>query len=285
MRRAVILTLAFCFVDGLACNRSDVATGSLAFLIESEPVTSLTVEGLTRRIPARRVDVFEPYERDEVAFNAIPLDQVLDAAYGPSWREHEAILFTCRDGYQPMIPVRRVVEQRGYLAVARPGNVGFTILKYEEGTKKRIDLGPFYVIWENLDDARMRSEGDYGWPYQIVQIDLVTFRSHFRDMAPPEGASPEVSAGFEAFVVHCSKCHTINGHGGDIGPELNYPANPTEYMNDAWLRKWIDDPTSMRLAPRMPPLNPELPERARIVEEIVVYLETMALHKVEPPKR
>lgn len=285
MSRAVILALAFCFVGGLACKRADVATSSLAFLIESQPATSLTVEELTRKIPTRRVDVFEPYERDEVAFTAIPLDQVLDEAYGPSWREHEAILFTCRDGYQPTIPVRRAVEQRGYLAVARPGNVGFTILKYEEGTKKRIDLGPFYVIWENLDDARIRGEGDYGWPYQLVQIDLVTFRSHFREMAPPQSASSKALAGFEAFVVHCSKCHTINGHGGDIGPELNYPANPTEYMNDAWLRKWIDDPTSMRVAPRMPPLNPELPERVRIVEEIVAYLETMALNKIEPPKR
>jgi len=281
MRRAVVLALVLNACGALACQRSDVGARSLAFLIESQPVTSLTAEELTRRIEARRVEVFEPYERTEIAFTALPLERVLDEAYGPSWRKHEAILFTCRDGYQPTIAVRRVLDQRGFLAIARHGDVGFTILKYEEGTKKRINLGPFYVIWENLDDARIRGEGDYGWPYQVVRIDLVSFRSHFREMAPPRNASSKVLAGFEAFVVHCSKCHTINGYGGDIGPELNYPANPTEYMKDDWLRKWIDDPTSMRRAPRMPPLNPELPERARVIDEIVAYLEAMASHKTK----
>lgn len=287
MRRAIALALSLNACGVLACSRGDVDIdeASLEFLVESQPVTSLTLGELTQRIATRTVQVFEPYEKAEVAFTVLPFDRVLDEAYGASWREHEVILFTCRDGYQPTIPVRRVLRKRGFLAIERPGDVGFTILKYEEGKEKRVELGPYYVIWENLDDARVRGEGDYGWPYQVVQIDLVSFRSHFREMAPPTDASAEVLAGFEAFVVHCSKCHTINGHGGAIGPELNYPANPTEYMKGPWLRKWIEDPTSMRLAPRMPPLNPELPDRSRIADEIVAYLETMALHKVEPPER
>jgi hypothetical protein len=259
-------------------------TRSLEFFVESQPVTSLTVEQLTRSIEPRRVQVFEPYEQTEVAFTALPLDQVFDKAYGTSWREREAILFTCRDGYQPTIAVRRVLDQRAFLAIDRPGDVGFSILKYEEGARKRIDVGPFYVIWENLDDARLRSEGDYGWPYQVTKIDLVSFQSRFGEMSPPSDASAKIVAGFEAFVVHCSKCHRINGHGGEIGPELNYPANPTEYLKDGWLRKWIDDPTSMRVAPRMPPLNPQLPERARVIDEIIAYLGAMASHKIEPRK-
>lgn len=285
MRRAATLALTFSVIGSISCKGGDAETRALTFLIASQVVTTLTAEELTQKIEPDQVEVFEPYERSQIVFTALPLEQVLDVAYGASWREHEAILFTCRDGYQPTIPVRRVTEQRGFLATARSGDAGFTILKLEEGRQKRIDLGPFYVIWENLDDARVRSEGDYGWPYQVVQIDLVTFRSRFREMTPPENASSKVVAGFEAFVVHCSKCHTINGHGGDVGPELNYPANPTEYMNDAWLRKWIEDPTTMRLAPRMPPLNPELPERARVTDEIVAYLEAMSLHKIEPPER
>lgn len=301
MKQAVVLALFFSAWGTLACDRdsadatrdtgrtapdatSEDLTGarSLTFLSESKPVTSLTVDELTRTIEPRRVEVFEPYERTNVTFMALPFEQVLDRAYGPSWREREAILFTCLDGYQPTIAVRRVLNQRAFLAIARPGDVGFTILKYEEGEEKRVDLGPFYIIWENIDDARIRNEGDYGWPYEVVGIDLVSFRSRFREMAPPPNASTEVFAGFEAFVVHCSKCHTINGRGGAIGPELNYPANPTEYMKDEWLRKWIDDPTSMRFAPRMPPLNPQLPDRARIIDEIVMYLRAMTPHKIEP---
>ena len=281
-RSALIAVLALTLSGCKTAPTDGAGRRSLEFLAESKSVTSLTAEELTRKVEPRRVDVFEPYEQTEVAFTALPLEWVLDEAYGQAWREREAILFTCRDGYQPIIAVRRVLDQRAFLAIDLVGDAGFTILKFEEGARKRIELGPFYVIWENLDDPRIRSEGDYGWPYQVVQIDLVSFRSHFREMAPPTNASPKVLAGFEAYVVHCSKCHTINGHGGDIGPELNYPANPTEYMKSDWLRKWIDNPTSMRRAPRMPPLNPELPERARVIDEIVAYLEAMASHKIDP---
>jgi mono/diheme cytochrome c family protein len=285
VRIALVLLLALHALGATAKPAGGEAPRSLEFLVDSRSVTSLTAGALTQAVAPRPVRVFDPYEQTEVTFTALPLAGVLDQAYGSSWREHEAILFTCRDGYQPTIPVRRVLAQQAFLAFERPENGsrdGFTILKYEEGTRKRIDLAPFYVIWENLVDARTRSEGDYGWPYQVERIDLVSFRSRFGEMTPPEDAPASVLAGFEAFVVHCSKCHPVNGHGGTIGPELNYPANPTEYMKDEWLRRWIDDPAKVRYAPRMPPLNPALPRRARVIDEIVAYLQAMTEHKIAP---
>ncbi len=284
MRKATLVCLLSSIVCvNFACSRSRVEPNdSLAFMIGSQTVASLPLGELKRRIEPRTVTVFEPYERATVAFEAIPLEAVLDEAYGPSWRDHEALLFTCRDGYQPTIPVKRVLKHEAFVAFARPGDDGFTVLKDEEGTKRRVPLEPAYVIWKNLDDARILSEGDYGWPYQVTQIELVTFRSRFAEMAPPEDASAKARAGFEVFTAHCSKCHAVNGHGGTVGPELNYPASPTEYMKADWLRRWIDDPTSMRQAPRMPPLNRQLPHRAELIEEIVAYLEEMATHKSEP---
>jgi mono/diheme cytochrome c family protein len=285
VRTALLLLLALRALGATAKPADGQAARTLEFFVDSRTATSLTADALTGSIEPRQVRVFDPYEQTEVTFTALPLEGVLDQAYGASWREHEAILFTCRDGYQPTIPVRRVLAQRAFLAIDRPeikSGASFTILKYEEGTRKRIDLAPFYVIWENLDDARTRSEGDYGWPYQVERIDLVSFRSRFGEMTPPEDAPANVLAGFEAFVVHCSKCHRVNGHGGAIGPELNYPANPTEYMKDEWLRRWIDDPAKVRFAPRMPPLNPALPQRARVIDEIVAYLQAMTAHKIAP---
>jgi len=279
-RAIMLLLFAWSVLGSLACERSEA--DSLAFSIESQPVASFTTKELTRSIAPGRTEVFEPYEHTNAIFTTIPLQRVLDRAYGSAWREGEAIVFICRDGYESTIPVKRILHHRALLAIDRPGSRGFTVLKYEEGARKRVSLGPFYVIWENLDDAQIRIEDDYGWPYQVVRIDLVSFRSRFVEMTPPENAATEVMAGFEAFIAHCSQCHAINGRGGTIGPELNYPANPSEYMKDEWLRRWIDDPSSMRRAPRMPPLNPELAERSRIIDEIIAYLQEMARHKIEP---
>lgn len=277
---AAIALALFCF--GLAgCNREHSEERSLEFLDRSRPVASLTVTALEQKVELREVEVFEPHQRTKVVYEALALPEVLDAAYGPSWRQREAIVFSCRDGYEPTIAVQRVLSHQAFVAVGRPKKA-FRILEHRNGAVTPVDLGPFYIIWENLDDAQVRIEDDYGWPYQVVRVDLVSFRSRFGDMVPDPEASKKIWAGFEAFVIHCSRCHTINGQGGKVGPELNYPANPTEYMKAEWLRRWIDDPTSMRHAPRMPPLNPLLPDRAKTIDDIVTYLRAMSSHKVEP---
>ncbi len=280
----VLLVVAFVSSAGLnfSCQRPHDPKRRLDFQNEGKNMKTLALGELTELVEPRRVDVFEPYEQAKATFEALPLEDVLDAVYGPIWRERDAILFTCRDGYQPTIPTRRVQRHPAFLAISRPGGAGFTIDKVEQGARKRIDLGPYYVIWSNLTDDRIRIEGDYGWPYQVTGMDLVSFRSRFGDMIPKGNTSRSVLEGFEAFVVHCSRCHAINGRGGTIGPELNYPANPTEYMKIDWLRKWIDDPTELRLAPRMPPLNPALPDRERIIADIISYLEAIAPHKIAP---
>ena len=278
---AVVLALSACAACG--CDR-EVAQDirSLEFLDRSQLVASRTLDQLTRQIKPRDVQVFDPHQRQEIVFEALSLTQVLDDAYGPSWREREAIVFSCRDGYEPTIPVQRVLTHAAFLAVSRPGKSDFSLLEHRNGAIKPVELGPFYVIWSNLDDAQIRAEDGYGWPYQVVRIDLVSFRSRFGEMVPAKAAPQKAWDGFHAFVIHCSRCHAINGHGGKVGPELNYPANPTEYMKEEWLRKWIADPTSMRTAPTMPPLNPMLPDRSRVIDDIVAYLEAIASHKIEP---
>lgn len=267
----------------VGCSRDrSVESPVLTFQDGSRDVTLRTVPQMTRRLETQIVEVFEPHQRTTMTFRAFPLSAVLDDAYGPTWRNREAIVFGCLDGYEPTIPVRRILEHSAFLAVERPDEPAFTITEVQNGTERTVQLGPFYIIWENLRDAQIRAEDDYGWPYQVTRLDLVSFRSRFGEMVPKADASEDTWSGFEAFVIHCSRCHAINGHGGSVGPELNYPANPTEYMKPDWLRKWIDDPTNVRLAPQMPPLNPSLPKRQDVIEAVVAYLETIASHKVDP---
>lgn len=254
----------------------------LRFARHGEPVATATLANLRGQFPSSRVRVHEPYEAGEVAFEALPFAAVLDAIYSPSWRDEEELLFTCRDGYQPTVPVQRVLQHRAWLAFDRVGEQGFSILKLESGQRKRIELDPFYLIWENLDDTNLSHEEDYGWPYQLVGVDLIRTADRFPRMLPPAGAPEEVRDGFAAFRVHCSRCHTMNGEGGRIGPELNAPVSAVELRDAAWLRRWLDDPSQIAPDSRMPRLNPALPDRERTLSAILSYLEAMSRAKPAP---
>ncbi len=255
---------------------ADSTERSLRFARHAETVAVPDLAWLRAEVASRVVRVHEPYEDAVVGFDAFPFDRVLDAIYGPAWRGEEELLFTCRDGYQPALPVRRFVDHRAWLAFGREGREEFELDKLESGSVRRIGLGPFYLVWENLDDPVVRQEADYGWPYQLVGVELIRRLDRFPRMAPAADASATVRDGFEAFRIHCSKCHRINGEGGSIGPELNAGVNPVEYRDDAWLRSWITEPDAIRPGTRMPPLNPLLPDRDRTVDRILAYLGHMA---------
>jgi mono/diheme cytochrome c family protein len=282
-RRAARL-LSFCFGIASALTapaHAEPGVPELRFARHGEKVSVRSLASLREAADVATVRVYEPYEKREVSFRALPLAAVLDAVYSPSWRNEEELLFTCRDGYQPTVPVKRVLEHNAWLAFDRVDTPDFQIRKQESGKSKQIDLGPFYLVWQNLDDAQIRQEWDYGWPYQLVAVDLIRARDRYPKLSPPEGAPQEVQRGFVAFRIHCSKCHALNGEGGRIGPELNAAASPLEYRDPEWLRTWIEEPSRIRADARMPPLNPALPDRAETVDDILAYLE--AMRAARPP--
>ena len=269
---------SLCLLLALAPSASSKATEaavSLVFESHDEAVATHDLDWLKEQAPVQQVRVFEPYERRAVTFEAVSLPTVLDAAYGKRWRSEEELLFTCSDGYQPSVPVQRVLEHRAWLAFARTGSAHFTVDKIESGEKRVVDVAPFYLVWENLDDELMRQESDYGWPYQLVGIDLIKSAERFPGLAPPAGSSEDVQSGFRAFRVHCSKCHQLNGEGGSMGPELTAVLKPTEGRAPGWLHAWIMEPNRIRPGTRMPALNPALPDRDRVAEDIVTYLRAM----------
>jgi mono/diheme cytochrome c family protein len=252
------------------------AQPELRFSLHSKPLATRDLASLRRAHEPQTIRVFEPYEEQSVRFRAVDFREVLDEVYGPRWRAEEEILFTCRDGYQPAVPVERMLQFRPFLAFDREDAEGFSILKRESGKRRRVELGPFYLVWDNLEDEVLRRDGDYGWPYQLVGVDLIRARDRFPRMAPPEDAGPRVEAGFRHFRIHCSRCHAINGDGGSVGADLNQPVNPVEYRDREWLVRWIDDPTRIVPTARMPRLNPALPQRRQVIEEILDYLQAMS---------
>ena len=116
--RAAVCAIAFAIAA--AAGGSDPAGDSdassadtLAFALHAAPIRSLDVSELSRIVEPSLLRVFEPHEEREVEFLAIPFASVLDSLYGNDWRAQPELLllFTCSDGYQPTLPVQRVLDQ------------------------------------------------------------------------------------------------------------------------------------------------------------------------------
>ncbi len=64
----------------------------------------------------------------------------------------------------------------------------------------------------------------------------------------------------------CAFCHTLNGRGGDVGPDLT---NIKERRSDEWLFKWLKDPPSVKPDTIMPKMKWESDQE---VIDVIYYL-------------
>lgn len=230
------------------------------------------------------VKTYEFLERAERSYKAIPFAALLTKVYGERWTRAEEILFTCADGYQPSVPVAKVRDFPGYLAFARNDQAAFSLVNQLEAGKK-VDLGPYYLVWDNLKHPELKDEGANDQPYQVVAVDLIQFADRFPALAPKRDASDAARRGFLAFRRNCLSCHTINGDGGArAGLELNYPVSVSEYWQEKYLAQWLDRPQSLRFSATMPPVNLQAKDRTTLIGDLIAYLKAMAQNKVAPSK-
>ena len=102
---------------------------------------------------------------------------------------------------------------------------------------KNTGAGPFYLVWE-LPRA-LRRDFSEQWPYQLASLTAVespTLRwpQLAADPALPLEAPPK--HGQQVFATNCLPCHLLNGGGaGEMGPDLGWPMNATEYLTDQGL--------------------------------------------------
>jgi mono/diheme cytochrome c family protein len=172
-------------------------------------------------------------------------------------------------------------SHQGYLAFARNDDPEFSVMSPDKHEK--VPVGPLFLIWENIKDASIRKQGTIpGWPYQVTTIDLIRFVDRFPRMSPPPGSSAAVQRGLLEFRKRCLACHTVNGDGGGKGVELNYPANPTEYWKEAWLKKWITDPKSVRYNTEMHAFERSGAAWEKDRDAVIAYLRVMAQNKRRP---
>jgi mono/diheme cytochrome c family protein len=276
-RLPALTILAFYLIFGFEFARAGEAL-PVRFLdaasLRAPPAPNASISAL----PLKRLRVWDPYEQTTIEFEGYGLGDVLDQAYGKAWRTLEAthqLRMKCRDGYRLSVPLSRVLKHEALLAIRRVDAPGFTLIKKDVTPHKQVDLSPAYLVWENELDRAIRAEGDYGWPFQWAEASLEKLGEGDSLLLPKKGSSLAAVRGYSHFKVHCQKCHSIEGEGGKVGPELHSPKNVTRYWRTGMVEAWILNPAAFRVPNSMPPLAPAHPDRKRIAQEIVEYLSSL----------
>jgi mono/diheme cytochrome c family protein len=111
-----------------------------------------------------------------------------------------------------------------------------------------VDIGPLRLQWGGSEKSGIRESQ---WTYSITAIDIVqTPASRLAAIRPsPDlAADSPVLEGFVTFQRVCFSCHTLNGAGdSQLGPDLNFPYSPVEYLGDERLLAYLREPQSLHL--------------------------------------
>ncbi|WP_266171822.1 cytochrome c [Dyella subtropica] len=237
-------------------------------------LTTLDSAQLAARKDARTITIADDVSyKGTMRYRAVPLKQLLP---GIDLGDH--LQFVADDGFVAEIPATLILNTRGaeaWLAVEEPTQ------PWPAMPGKAVSAGPFYVVWTHPEAAKV---GPEQWPYQLMTIReqqdvVVRFPAIAPDLTLP--AESPIRHGFDVFQRNCFACHTLNGEGdARLGPDLNVPHNPTEYLRADLLRVYVRDPQSLRHWPqaKMPGFDVSVLSEEDL-DALLAYLHHMAGRK------
>ena len=200
-------------------------------------------------------------------FVGLPLHTLL-----PDLPKDASLQFIAIDGFVANIPVASLQGKgQPYLAI-EPLDKPWPALK----AGSALTAGPFYLVWLTPEKAGITNEQ---WPYQIAIIaESAPLSERYPQIRPSPRANAAALRGLQVYMTNCSVCHTINGGGdAELGPDLNRPHNPTEYFQEAYLRKLIRQPSAVRTWKQsvMPGFNTGALAESDL-NDLLAYLKAMA---------
>ncbi|CAJ0680941.1 c-type cytochrome [Ralstonia mannitolilytica] len=247
---------------------------------------TLNVGGQSRTL-SREALLHDPHLRDvtvedqnlkrRLTFKALPVTELFR---GQSISPDASTTTAASDGYVSHLPTRLLLADRAdgpraWLAVEDPAAPWPTL--------KGQGIGPFRLIW-TAPPAKASLVNESLWTYSIVRIDIAALPGErFAAIRPAAGqpADGPVMRGFATFQRVCFSCHTLNRAGdATLGPDLNVPYSPVEYLGDEKLRHLIRDPQSLRWWPnaRMSAIDEKTLSNAQL-NDLLAYFHHMAQHK------
>jgi mono/diheme cytochrome c family protein len=216
----------------------------------------------------------------QMPYRAVPVATLLSGLKFPPDSVVEAV---ATDGFVAQIPLNLMLntdpaKSRAWLAI-EPADK-----PWPDIPGRTYSAGPFYIIWSKPEVSGIRSEY---WAYQTAKLQSQPSpASRWPEIAVDQSLPEDdpIRTGQSLFVAQCMPCHKLNGAGSsDVGPDMNLPMSPTEYMTEKGLHALIRDPKSVRTWPgqTMNGWPPDLLSDAEI-DETIAYLGHMAGRKVAP---
>lgn len=254
------------------------AAGPTLTIVVEDTTRSFDRDALLARTDAADISV----PRDiaygaDMSYRAVPLAGLLNVGASAD----RVLEVEAEDGFVAQLPLELVNNRDprqavAYVAIETAGKPWPPV-----PTKAR-SAGSFYIVW--LGD-RASSVPALEWPYQVLRLtvqDAPTKRWPALAVDAKLPALDPARAGQNLFARTCFTCHSLNHAGlAAVGPDLNVPMNPTEYLTDAGLRTLIRDPRAVRAWPeqQMPGFTEEQLSDQEI-GLIVDYLRHMAGRKI-----
>ena len=171
---------------------------SVEFQQGDKMVKVLSLDAIRAITPAVSLKIFEPHENRERVYQALPVRPVLDHVFGKEWEKAREIVFTSIDGFQPSIPVEKFLAHPAYFAFGSPDNAPFTTTNPVQNNEI-VQLGPLYLVWDNLNSKELLASGDSDFPYQVMRVTV-------RQDAP----FPEYSASAKRFEGGETRVHALS---------------------------------------------------------------------------
>ena len=220
---------------------AETAPSALTFISGDKEVLRLTAADMSKRPAARTIEIFDPALKKIKHYKAVPLKDLLTAAYGGSWGENALgeVFFDALDGYRSHAQVSVLMNEGGMVAFADADNPEWEPIPGKGGTP-----APFYVVWTGPEQGPKKT---FPWPWQGVGVKMTVLEDEY-PKALPKGAGPDSAAvrGWTIFRRSCISCHSMNGAGGTVGPDLNEPRGITRYQGKSFLKSFIKKASSFR---------------------------------------
>lgn len=235
------MTLIFALLLSSALlHAADGPPPALTFISGDKAVLRLTPADLAKRPAARTIEVEDSFYKSRKRYKAVPLKDLLTAAYGGSWGENALgeVFFDALDGYRSHAPVSVLMNDGGMIAFADADAPDW------QPMPKGVVPGPFYLVWTGPDQSPAKG---FPWPWQVTGVKMTVLEDEY-PKALPKGAAPDSAAvrGWTIFRRSCISCHSISGAGGAVGPDLNEPRGVTRYQRKSFLKPFIKKASSFR---------------------------------------